>query len=67
MFEKIKNDCYEAIVGSRYMPGGGVVGWSKIRLLISKGATLIAKILLPYARKISDPMSGFFMVKKRVD
>ncbi|MEM1526341.1 MAG: glycosyltransferase family 2 protein [Ignisphaera sp.] len=66
MFEKIKNDCYEIIVGSRYMHGGGVIGWSKIRLLTSKGATLIAKILLPYARKISDPMSGFFMVKKEL-
>ncbi|MEM1645571.1 MAG: glycosyltransferase family 2 protein [Ignisphaera sp.] len=66
MVEKIRNNCYEVIVGSRYMFGGGTVGWSRTRLLISKGATFIAKILLPYARKISDPMSGFFMVKKEL-
>jgi dolichol-phosphate mannosyltransferase len=64
MFEKLREDDYDVVIGSRYVPGGGVEGWSRTRLVISKGATLIAKLLLPYARKVSDPMSGFFMVKK---
>lgn len=64
MVKKLAEENYDIVIGSRYAPGGGVVGWTKTRLLISKGATVIAKILLPYARKISDPMSGFFMVKR---
>jgi len=64
MFKKLKEDSYDVVVGSRYISGGGVVGWSRLRLTISKGATIFAKLLLPYVRKISDPMSGFFMVRK---
>lgn len=66
MIKKLDEDEYDIIIGSRYLPGGGVVGWSKSRLLVSKGATVIAKILLPYARKISDPMSGFFMARREL-
>ncbi len=53
-------------IASRYIPGGGVVGWSVVRKVISKLATLIAKLLLPEARRISDPMSGFFAVKREL-
>lgn len=66
MVKKLYEDDYDLVVGSRYTPGGGIAGWSKTRLLISKGATVIAKLFLPYARKISDPMSGFFMVKREL-
>lgn len=66
MIKKIGEEDYDVIVGSRYTHGGSIIGWSRSRLIISKGATLIAKIFLPYARKISDPMSGFFMVKKHL-
>lgn len=64
MAMKLREDDYDVVIGSRYMPGGGVTGWSRSRLLISRGATIFAKILLPYARKVSDPMSGFFMTRK---
>ncbi len=56
----------DLVIGSRYMKGGGVEGWSRTRLLISRGATLLAKLLLPEARKISDPMSGFFLVRRDI-
>ncbi len=66
LIEKALNEDADIVVASRYMPGGGVEGWSFIRKIISKTATLIAKIVLPQARKTSDPMSGFFLFKKNV-
>lgn len=51
-------------VGTRYKRGGGVEGWSKTRLLMSKTAALLAKILLPEARPLSDPESGFFATRR---
>ena len=51
-------------VASRYISGGGIEGWSRIRLLESKIATYLAYMLLPVTRKTSDPMSGFFGCKR---
>ena len=59
-------ESYDLVVGSRYCKGGGIENWSFYRRLISHGATLLAKLLLPSARVISDPLSGFFMVKREV-
>jgi dolichol-phosphate mannosyltransferase len=33
---------------------------------MSSGATMIARIFLPSIRKVKDPMSGFFLVRRRV-
>jgi dolichol-phosphate mannosyltransferase len=66
MIEKAIKENADVIIASRYKKGGGVEGWSIIRHITSKGATLIAKLLLPSTRKISDPMSGFFMVKRNI-
>ena len=49
-------------VGSRYTKGGGVEVWPWHRRMISLGATSIA---LPLTR-VKDPMSGFFMLRKKV-
>ena len=49
--------------GSRYTDGGGVEGWSKKRLLISKVAVLLAK---PLVNGVKDPMSGFFFLRRSV-
>jgi len=56
----------DVAVASRYIKGGGCQGWSLTRRLISKGAIFIAHLLLPATRKVSDPMSGFFMLKRGV-
>lgn len=56
----------DVVVASRYKRGGGVEGWSIMRLIVSRGATVIAKLLLPGARRVSDPMSGFFMVRRSI-
>ncbi len=64
MIKKAEETDADVIIASRYIKGGGIEGWTKTRILISKGATLIAKLLLPSTRSITDPMSGFFMVKR---
>jgi dolichol-phosphate mannosyltransferase len=40
----------DLVLGTRYMPGGGTVGWPWYRKLISRGGTLFARtvLLLPY-------------------
>jgi dolichol-phosphate mannosyltransferase len=56
----------DVVVASRYTRGGGVEGWSALRLLMSRGANLLARLLVPGARRTSDPMSGFFLIKKNI-
>ncbi len=55
---------YDVVVASRYIRGGGVEGWSNIRLLASKAGCLIARMLVRGARKVRDNMSGYFIVRK---
>lgn len=61
--EKINADL---VVASRYVPGGGAPGFAFTRRVISWGAKMLAVIGLPPIRhfKITDPMSGFFLVRK---
>lgn len=54
----------EIVVGSRKVKGGGIEDWNKSRMFISWVATMLAKIALP--KSISDPMSGFFAIKRSV-
>jgi len=61
MIENICGGC-DIAVGSRFVSGGGVVGWPAHRKMISLGATNIAKFMLGV--KCNDPMSGFFAVKR---
>ncbi|MHA1907862.1 MAG: polyprenol monophosphomannose synthase [Candidatus Thorarchaeota archaeon] len=51
---------YDIVVGSRYVQGGKIIGWPASRIIVSKVATMMARILLQL--KISDPMSGFVAV-----
>jgi len=53
-------------VASRHVEGGGVSDWSFIRRLLSRGAQMIGLILLPgVIGRVSDPMSGYFMVRRQ--
>lgn len=52
-------------VASRHVEGGGVSSWSFVRRLLSRGAQLVGLILLPgVLGRISDPMSGYFVVRR---
>lgn len=58
----------DIVVGSRFVASGssrdGLDGLQ--RHAISRGARLLAHLLLPPARMTSDPLSGFFVVHRRV-
>jgi dolichol-phosphate mannosyltransferase len=59
------NSGADIAIGSRYVPGGDCRGWSLTRRIISKGAIMLAHLVLPGTRKIHDPMSGYFMFRKK--
>ncbi|MBR8831045.1 MAG: Undecaprenyl-phosphate 4-deoxy-4-formamido-L-arabinose transferase [Chroococcopsis gigantea SAG 12.99] len=52
-------------LASRHVEGGGVSQWSLTRRFLSRGAQILGLIILPQVvGRISDPMSGFFMVRR---
>jgi dolichol-phosphate mannosyltransferase len=52
-------------IASRHVEGGGVSDWSLLRRIISRGAQLIGYMLLPEViGRITDPMSGFFIIRR---
>ena len=55
----------EMVIGTRFSGAGGTGdGLSPLRKLVSQSATLLTRAL--FRVKISDPMSGFFMIKREV-
>ena len=53
-------------VASRNAEGGGVSDWSFVRRFLSRGAQILGLILLPgVVGRVSDPMSGYFMVRRK--
>lgn len=62
-FRSIKEDNFDVVIGSRYMKGGDIENWPVKRRIISLGATAFGRILFP---EITDPVSGFFAIKKEV-
>jgi dolichol-phosphate mannosyltransferase len=52
-------------VASRHVEGGGVSDWGLVRRLLSRGAQTLGLILLPGVMgRVSDPMSGYFLVRR---
>jgi dolichol-phosphate mannosyltransferase len=50
---------------SRHVEGGGVSDWSLIRRLLSRGAQVLGLLILPHVLgRLSDPMSGYFMLRR---
>lgn len=60
LFWLIKNGEADFTIGSRYVNGGKIDGWGAKRKIMSKGATLLARVFT----SVKDPMTGFFMIKK---
>jgi len=53
-------------VASRHVEGGGVSSWSATRRFLSRGAQLLGLMILPRVlSSVSDPMSGYFVVKRK--
>ncbi|MGZ6126019.1 MAG: glycosyltransferase [Myxococcales bacterium] len=52
-------------VGSRHVEGGGVSDWNAPRRALSRGAQLLGLCALPsVVGRVTDPMSGCFMVRR---
>lgn len=66
LVEAAQRDEADLVLGSRYVEGGRVTGFSPWRRLVSWGAKVIAYLGLPLVRhnRIRDPMTGFFLVER---
>jgi dolichol-phosphate mannosyltransferase len=66
MIHELSSPDIDIVVASRYMSGGSIIGWPFKRRLISKGAIKIAKYGLRLNKQVTDPMSGFFALKRHI-
>jgi dolichol-phosphate mannosyltransferase len=64
MFEIMNTTDADIVVGSRYVEGGGIGDWDRGRAAMSRFATRIGNWITGV--KLSDPMSGFFMMRRDV-
>jgi dolichol-phosphate mannosyltransferase len=57
-------DAADLVLGSRYVPGGGVTEWGSVRRLLSRAGSAYARILLGVP--VRDPTGGFKCFHRRV-
>ncbi len=54
-------------VASRHVEGGGISDWGILRRSLSRGAQLLGLVIAPaVVGRVSDPMSGYFLLKRSV-
>jgi len=63
-FVKRASETFDIVIGSRRMPGGGVVGWSWRRKLISFGGNFVGRRIAGV--NISDLTSGYRLYRREV-
>lgn len=67
LLAELRQGSADLVIASRHVPGGGVSQWSLARRFVSWTATLLATTILPGTLgKVSDPMSGFFLLRRSV-
>lgn len=55
----------DLVVASRNIESGGVSDWNIVRRFLSRGAQILGLLILPEViSRLSDPMSGYFMVRR---
>jgi len=64
MLEALRKDDTEIVVGSRFVSGGSVGEFAANRVQISKMGARLARLIIK--QDLSDPMSGFFMLRRDV-
>jgi dolichol-phosphate mannosyltransferase len=62
LLETLTRTGADAVIGSRYIPGGDAANWPRSRLLLSKLACVLARPLTP----VRDATSGFFLIRRAV-
>lgn len=64
MWEKMQAGC-DLVVASRYAEAGSMPGWNPLRRAVSELGIMLAKPLQRRAIRVKDPLSGFFLVRRR--
>lgn len=64
MLDELRAGRADIVVGSRYVAGGGLGEWDKTRAGMSDMATRLSRLVL--RTRVTDPMSGFFMLPRTV-
>ena len=62
MLTHLRAGSAELVVATRYAGSGSVGAWDASRARISDGATRLSQLV--YEHPVSDPMSGFFMLRR---
>ena len=56
---------YDLAIASRHLEGGGVSEWALRRRVLSRGAQILGLVILPgVVGRVSDPMSGYLMIRR---
>jgi dolichol-phosphate mannosyltransferase len=67
LVEALQTDEADVVVASRYTATGERLRWNLVRRWISRGASNLAQTVLPpQACEVTDPMSGYFALRRRV-
>jgi dolichol-phosphate mannosyltransferase len=64
MLDILKQGDTDIVIGSRYAPGGDIGDWDARRARMSRLAIRFSRVLVP--AELTDPMSGFFMMRRSV-
>jgi len=59
----LKKEGYDMVIGSRYIRGGEVINWPVMRSVLSSGAALLGRLLIPH---VMDSGSGFFAINRSI-
>lgn len=63
MLAEIEQGGADVVLGTRYGAGGSTGDWNESRQTMSRLATTASRLILK--QLVSDPMSGFFMLKRK--
>jgi dolichol-phosphate mannosyltransferase len=64
MISEIEHGRADVVVATRYGAGGGTGEWNESRKTMSRLATIASRLIIKH--HVSDPMSGFFIIKRKV-
>ena len=62
-YQILKTEGYDMVIGSRYVNGGEVINWPILRRILSSGAALLSRLLIPH---VKDSGSGFFSINRHI-
>lgn len=62
-YQYLTAEGYDMVIGSRYIEGGEVIRWPVTRQVLSFGAAMLGRLLIP---SVKDSGSGFFALNKNI-